>query len=144
MDFFVKGIDIYNEVHCLEERIDDYKVSIELLRRNIGHKEPYKLLKMELDRLWEIKEQLDVRAYDTALTAPLLVGVGEPVSATIIYREIRHLNKEFQDVLDLRAEVHRRSGNESVAYKAVEKAVEQLQIKKDKAEQQKYVRINGV
>lgn len=144
MDFFVKGMDIYEDVHCLEERIETYKKSIELLRRNIGHKEPYHVLKDELSRLEEIKSGLDVKAYDTALTTPKLIGIGEPVSAKAIYRDIWFLKKEFQDVLNLRAEVHNRSGRDSTAYKTVEKAVEEIQIKLDNAEQQKYVRINGL
>jgi len=142
--FFIKGIDIYEDVHCLEERIETYKKSIELLRRNIGHKEPYHVLKDELSRLREVQDGLDVKAYDTALTAPKLVGIGEPVSAKSIYSDIHHLKREFQEVLNLRAEVHNRSGYDSVAYKAVEKAVAEIQISLDNAQYQKYVRISGL
>lgn len=142
--FFIKGIDIYQDVHCLEERIETYGASIELLRRNIGHKEPYHVLIDELTRLEKVRAQLDVKAYDTALTTARLVGVGEPVSAKSIYSDIHHLRRELQEVLNLRAEVHNRSGYDSIAYKAVEKAVAEIQTNLDNAQYQKYVRINGL
>ena len=141
---FIKGIDIYEDVHCLEERMDTYRESIELLRRNIGHKEPYHVLIDELTRLEGVKAQLNVKAYDTALTTPKLVGIGEPVSAKSVYTDIRHLRRELQEVLNLRAEVHNRSGYDSIAYKAVEKAVAEIQNNLDNAQYQKYVRIKGV
>jgi hypothetical protein len=141
---FIKGIDIYQDVHHLEERIDTYRASIELLRRNIGHKEPYHVLIDELTRLEKVKAQLNVKAYDMALTTARLVGVGEPVSAKSIYKEILHLRRELQDILNLRAEVHNRSGYDSVAYKAVEKAAAEIQTNLDNAQYQEYVRIKGL